>query len=574
MVREIITVQLGNYSNHVATHWWNIQSAHSETCEYQDTLKTKTTNYNSYGYDTNSSNSNPDLANGSTSLIAKDVLWRSGESSKGEDTCTPRTVILDEKHNMGTMAISGGPLYDTDLELFDTLDRVTNSFASNCDENIYTWSGKKDRICSSSIRYTEHQNALNMGLQPPQTVKNPKSLKWPDYSYTYHHPKSIFIPTSETAAVSSININQPQNTSNSTVSSNSTEPETPINFSNWMLSNKLWARTTFRDEFEDRIRFYAEETDWLEGFQILSDSPEFSGFGALANHVCHYFDDDYHKKVQMHFPISKFGQNFLCRKAQGENIVPKFVDWTGVLGKALLFYDLSLSTSAADSITPLSDLTQKPSNFYEKFDPQESDYHSTATLACYLEAISSPYRTCDTTKFMRASDIVQRLTSSRRRIFLDTKMAFRDDQISSHFCSLSGLNISSVLKDTSYSSLPVARGVSTSPDAYWCNTDKVILDPKHNHFFPKILKNKSKKSRNKTSGEVIYADWCANKSIGTHVRSLFDMAKTTPKYILANISVKYEIELDELNEAFVGFYDVLDNYEDESVESEESDDDY
>lgn len=25
--REIITLQLGNYANHVGTHWWNMQEA-------------------------------------------------------------------------------------------------------------------------------------------------------------------------------------------------------------------------------------------------------------------------------------------------------------------------------------------------------------------------------------------------------------------------------------------------------------------------------------------------------------------------------------------------------------------
>ena len=242
----------------------------------------------------------------------------------------------------------------------------------------------------------------------------------------------------------------------------------------------------------------------------------------------------------------------------------------------MIFYDLALSTSAADAITPLCDFdkSSNPVNFYEKFDSQESLYHGSSVLACYLETITTPFRTSDLNKRIKASDIAQSLTNGHRRMFLDSKLCFRNDQSVDNFCSVSGLDIKSCINDLSYASMPVARGTNTNPEAYYSNTEKVYIDAKFNHFAPKMLKNKKSKSKN-AGGEVVYADWCCSKTVGHEIRNLFTFTKRIPKYVLANLAVKFDLEMDEINEAFIGFEDVLDEYDRlEEVSSDESDDDY
>jgi len=551
MTSEIITLQLGNYSNHVATHWWNLQAAQSEFGV--------NSNKNGLSSDTASSSSTNLEKNGSH--IEKNVLWRIGEDSRGQETCTPRTIILDEKHNMGTLSCSGGPLFDTNIEKFEAMDRITSDFADST--AITTWDGNHEKIVSEGIEYTEQQQALNQDQLPPVDVKNHTFFKWPDYSYTYFHPKSILIPTQEINTVSSIiidNFDQPS-----------------YSFNNWFLGRSLWSRNSFKDTLEDNIRFYAEECDYLQGFQILADSAEFSGFSSISTHICNYFDDDYHKKAQIHFPISKFSENFLHQRMFDKSLVPSYSDWSGLLGKALIFYDLALSTSACDAITPLSGISENsiPKNFYDKFNPIESDYNSSSILACYLETITTPFRCSEREKIMRVSDIAHRLTSGKRRMFLDSKLCFRNDQVLENFMSVSGLDINTVMKDVSYSSLPVARGCNTSPDAYYSNLEKLYLNNKYNHFCPKILKTKKNKSKTKiNNGEVTYADWCCNKSAGNNIRELFNFVKKIPKSVLASLSIKNDFELDEINEYFIGFEDVLDDYERIEDSSDESSDDY
>lgn len=492
------------------------------------------------------------------SQISKTVLWRVGEDRKGLETCTPRTIILDERQNLGTLAQSGGPLYDEEVEYFEKMGRVQDDFKQML--TVDAWEGDAEFRMEEPKAFTDHQIALNNDLEAPLSHKDPTSLRWGDYSYTYYHPRSILVPTHDISTVQNITIDG--------------NDEESLQFNNWLLGRNLWQRTSFRDQFEDNIRFYSEECDWMEGFQILADSAEHSGFSSLSNIVSHYIDDDYHKKVQLHFPISQFSSNFLQRRSVDPTITPSFKDWVGVLGKSMILYDLSLSTSAADAITPLCDISKNPANFYDKFDSRESMYHSSSVIAAYLETITTPFRCSDISRRIRASDIAQSLTSGHRRMFLDSKLCFRNDQSIDNFCSVSGLDIRKSMSELSYTSMPVARGTQTSQDAYFSITDKVYLDAKFNHFAPKMLK--TKKNKSKSAGEVVYTDWCCSKSIGTEMRNLFAFTKQIPKYVLANLAVKYDLEMDEVSEAFIGFEDVLDEYEKHKVDSsdESSDDDY
>ncbi|KAJ8678804.1 hypothetical protein QAD02_014591 [Eretmocerus hayati] len=74
--REILTIQLGHYSNFVGTHWWNLQETN-------------------FSYDAN----NP-------SEINADVLYREGEYQK-KVTFTPRLLIADLKGTLGYLSEDG-----------------------------------------------------------------------------------------------------------------------------------------------------------------------------------------------------------------------------------------------------------------------------------------------------------------------------------------------------------------------------------------------------------------------------------------------------------------------------------
>lgn len=80
-MHEIITLQLGNFSNYTATHFWNVQES-----------------YFTYG-------------SLEESQIDHNVHWRAGIGTDGSETFLPRTVIYDLKGGFGALR-KVNPLYD------------------------------------------------------------------------------------------------------------------------------------------------------------------------------------------------------------------------------------------------------------------------------------------------------------------------------------------------------------------------------------------------------------------------------------------------------------------------------
>ena len=54
------------------------------------------------------------------------------------------------------------------------------------------------------------------------------------------------------------------------------------------------------DDYEDRVRFFAEECDYLEGVQMLVDSDD--GFGGFGSEMVRYLRDDFGSKCINVFP--------------------------------------------------------------------------------------------------------------------------------------------------------------------------------------------------------------------------------------------------------------------------------
>lgn len=72
---EIVTLQIGNYSNHVASHFWNLQESLFV-----------------YKLDNKNNTQLPD--------INHDFLFREGLNSQNSLTFTPRAVLIDLKENV------------------------------------------------------------------------------------------------------------------------------------------------------------------------------------------------------------------------------------------------------------------------------------------------------------------------------------------------------------------------------------------------------------------------------------------------------------------------------------------
>ncbi|KAH0490250.1 hypothetical protein TgHK011_001727 [Trichoderma gracile] len=144
-MREIVTLQLGNLSNYVATHFWNAQES-----------------YFTYAED-------------ETSLVDHNIHWRPGIGEDGSETFLPRAVVYDLKGGFGPLK-KVNPMYDV---------------APGQDAALASlWPGKPAVHRQAPLSQNTYQQALDAGLKPG--ALQPSDVRyWSDYSRVYYHPKSL-----------------------------------------------------------------------------------------------------------------------------------------------------------------------------------------------------------------------------------------------------------------------------------------------------------------------------------------------------------------------------------------------
>ncbi|KAI3336762.1 tubulin nucleotide-binding domain-like protein [Xylariaceae sp. AK1471] len=142
-MREIITLQLGQQSNYVATHFWNTQES-----------------YFTYGAE-------------EESPVDHDVHFRPGLGLDGTETFMPRTVIYDLKGGFGTLKKLNA-LYDI------SQDATTSSL----------WPGKTVVHRQQPIEASAYQESLDTG-QPPPKLTTSTVRYWSDFNRVFFHPRSI-----------------------------------------------------------------------------------------------------------------------------------------------------------------------------------------------------------------------------------------------------------------------------------------------------------------------------------------------------------------------------------------------
>ncbi|KAA8651562.1 misato family protein [Aspergillus tanneri] len=143
-MHEIITLQLGQRANYLATHFWNLQES-----------------YFTYG-------------NEGESPIDHDVHFRPGVGADGNETYTPRTLIYDLKGGFGTLR-----KYNALYELSEDLTPGHG-----------LWDGKEVIQQQAVIPLSDYQKNLDEGLPAPPL--SPETVRyWSDYNRLFYHPRSI-----------------------------------------------------------------------------------------------------------------------------------------------------------------------------------------------------------------------------------------------------------------------------------------------------------------------------------------------------------------------------------------------
>lgn len=307
----VVTIQAGMYANFVGTHWWNMQEA-------------------SFCYDKDQA---------ALLDINHDILFREGLNYRQETTFTPRLLCIDLKENF--RGLRGGDLYHgpSENEIPERLKNVNNEveirrLSENNEKHVDSvhechpelqhsniWDGHfeiktlhsdadfiESPTCStdqSFQEYDQHSSSIAVEIYNPEkvNVEAPSAatrcttdICWCHCHNDLPEPKPELTPQSWSKFLNT-----------------DLHPKSPCLIEEYSLNDSCNPLDVFgsgvqaysceesRSDIEDKLRWYVEECDYLQGFQILADS--YSGFAGVADCILQHLDDEYQKKTTLCFPV-------------------------------------------------------------------------------------------------------------------------------------------------------------------------------------------------------------------------------------------------------------------------------
>ncbi|ROW12662.1 hypothetical protein VMCG_00173 [Cytospora schulzeri] len=146
-MHEIITLQLGQQSNYLATHFWNAQESYFTYTEDEQ------------------------------SAIDHDVHWRPGIGADGSETFMPRTVVYDLKGGFGS------------LRKINALYEIEDGEAPARESSL--WGGQTVVQRAEPIAPSAYQQSLDAGQEHPTRPTAGDVRYWSDFNRVYYHPRSI-----------------------------------------------------------------------------------------------------------------------------------------------------------------------------------------------------------------------------------------------------------------------------------------------------------------------------------------------------------------------------------------------
>lgn len=338
MPHEVLTLQLGSFANYVGTHYWNFQDELLGLQEREDAV------------------------GAAAAQIDSGVLYRAGETARGQPTFTPRLVAWDLSGALGG-ASSRGSLY---------LEEGHLTAAG-------TWAGRHEVHRALPVARSAFSCALEQepeGPPPPQAgnvmataagVAAAEALAaaaraldgegavryWTDYLKAHLHPRSLH----QLPGV--------------------WEGGAP--FDGWGDGAAYAASAERREGMLEAVRFFAEEADSLQGLQLFVD--DLSGFGAIAARLLPELREDLGPSL----PVLLYA----VRPSAAE---PPGLELAALrrrrLGEALSLARLSQHASVATVVAPPATPTALP---LLRWLP-ERPFHTSALCAAALDTATLPYR--------------------------------------------------------------------------------------------------------------------------------------------------------------------------------------
>ncbi|KAJ4821873.1 hypothetical protein Tsubulata_026841 [Turnera subulata] len=336
-MRELVTVQVGGFANFIGSHFWN----------FQDELLGLAAD----------PESDPVYKN-QMQHLNMDTLYRSGETQQGILTYTPRLLSIDSQGSLGCVSSHGG-LYNSEAY-------------SSASTTVATWKGgvsthisepRKKNVFLQSLYEEEQSNGMDNGQSDNQRKFQDQDIVeslerdveyWTDFSKVHYHPQSLY-------ELSGLWIDTQES-------------------NNYGIGKDIFCEGLRGDEISERLRFFVEECDHIQGFQFVVDD---SGcFSALAADFLEVVADEYSNTPVLLYTVrgSSSRTNSISRQQTISRSIHDAVSFSRLSSFCKVIVPIglpSLSKSQTSSFLFIKD---------------EKPYHSSSIYAAALHSMSLPFR--------------------------------------------------------------------------------------------------------------------------------------------------------------------------------------
>ncbi|KAL6622531.1 hypothetical protein ACP70R_032410 [Stipagrostis hirtigluma subsp. patula] len=331
-MREVVTVQVGGFANFVGAHFWNFQD---ELLGLAD-----------------DPGADPVFR---TAALDMDVLYRAGETHQGVATYCPRLVSVGSRGSLGSLSSTG---------------TLGSSIAAASQPDVVTWSGNVTKSVTKphernlflqSLTEEEQNPSTSNGQNNSQKSVEDKDLVaslengvkfWTDYSKVQYHPQSLYELYGSWTDFDK--------------------------FDNYGTAREVITEWSQLEEMNERLRFFVEECDHIQGIQFVVDDS--GGFSSIAAQYLETIADDYTNTPVLLYcvrdPVSHGS-----RRNQRESIIRSLHDAVS-FAKLSSFCNLMVPVGLP-SLSYLSPLLSIK---------DEKCFHSSAICAAAIHSITVPSR--------------------------------------------------------------------------------------------------------------------------------------------------------------------------------------
>ncbi|CAB4388533.1 unnamed protein product [Rhizophagus irregularis] len=327
-MHEILTLQFGHFANFVGTHFWNSQEAYFT---YNESL------------------------NAPKSEIVHDTLFRAGVTPRGIETYTPRLLLYDLKGGFGSLK-KINKLYEESPGKNELHESTWNGRSETHAQMPYSKNIYLQHLENEEELVSTEETENKMKIETEDFKLDETVQFWSDFNRMYYHPKSV----------------------NTMMQYQFEDEFMPFDIFSYG-KNAFLAHEKELDSFDENFRFFVEECDAIQGFQVYTSIID--GFGGFACSFLEQLRDEYPKTAIWSFGIT-----------ENRSWAPKGHNsyYKQILNIALSTTQL---TEFSSLFNPINTPAANQPNFNSFYHPNLNlPYHTSSIVSAAIETATLPFR--------------------------------------------------------------------------------------------------------------------------------------------------------------------------------------